>query len=67
MAQPRIFTSVGELKAAIGEDLGTSDWLEVDQKRIDLFAEATGDHQWIHVDPERAAAAPSAPPSRTAT
>ncbi|MDX3096916.1 MaoC family dehydratase [Streptomyces sp. ME01-24h] len=58
MAQPRIFTSVGELKAAIGEDLGTTGWLEVDQKRIDLFAEATGDHQWIHVDPRKAAQGP---------
>ncbi|MEV0263319.1 MaoC family dehydratase [Streptomyces sp. NPDC050617] len=58
MAEPRIFTSLDELRAAVGEELGTSDWLEVDQKRIDLFAEATGDHQWIHVDPERAAEGP---------
>ncbi|GGZ07022.1 MaoC family dehydratase [Streptomyces poonensis] len=58
MAEPRIFTSADELKAAVGEQLGYSDWLEIDQKRIDLFAEATGDHQWIHVDPEKAAAGP---------
>ncbi|MEV7544389.1 MaoC family dehydratase [Streptomyces sp. NPDC089915] len=58
MAEPRIFTSAEELRAAIGEPLGPSGWLEVDQKRIDLFADATGDHQWIHVDPERAAAGP---------
>ncbi|MEW1904949.1 MULTISPECIES: MaoC family dehydratase [unclassified Streptomyces] len=58
MAEPRIFTSAEELRAGVGEQLGHSDWLEVDQKRIDLFAEATGDHQWIHVDPERAAAGP---------
>lgn len=58
MAEPRIFTSLDELRAAIGTELGPSDWLEVDQRRIDLFAEATGDHQWIHVDPERAAAGP---------
>lgn len=58
MAEPRIFTSVDEVKAAVGEQLGHTDWLEVDQKRIDLFAEATGDHQWIHVDPEKAAAGP---------
>src|SRR4051794_128349 len=58
MAEPRIFTSADDLKAAVGEQLGHSDWLEVDQKRIDLFAEATGDHQWIHVDPEKAAAGP---------
>jgi len=58
MAEPRIFTSADEVKAAVGEQLGYTDWLEVDQKRIDLFAEATGDHQWIHVDPEKAAAGP---------
>ncbi|MDB1089077.1 MaoC family dehydratase [Streptomyces sp. ACA25] len=58
MAEPRVFASVDELRAAAGEELGASDWLEVDQKRIDLFAEATGDHQWIHVDPERAASGP---------
>ncbi|MEU7379331.1 MULTISPECIES: MaoC family dehydratase [unclassified Streptomyces] len=58
MAEPRIFTSPEELRAAVGEPLGYTDWLEIDQKRIDLFADATGDHQWIHVDPERAAAGP---------
>ncbi|MBQ0829871.1 MaoC family dehydratase [Streptomyces tagetis] len=58
MAEPRIFTSAEELKAAVGEHLGYTDWLEVGQRRIDLFAEATGDHQWIHVDPEKAAAGP---------
>ncbi|MFD8423775.1 MaoC family dehydratase [Streptomyces sp. NPDC059466] len=58
MAEPRTFATVDELRAAVGEQLGYSDWVEVDQKRIDLFAEATGDHQWIHVDPERAASGP---------
>ncbi|MFH8345661.1 MaoC family dehydratase [Streptomyces sp. NPDC018045] len=58
MAEPRVFGSLDELRAAVGEDLGTSDWLEIDQKQIDLFADATGDHQWIHVDPERAASGP---------
>ncbi|WP_043263670.1 MaoC family dehydratase [Streptomyces sp. CT34] len=58
MAEPRVFGSVEELRAAVGAELGPSDWLEVDQKRIDLFAEATGDHQWIHVDQEKAAAGP---------
>ncbi|PBC81546.1 Acyl dehydratase [Streptomyces sp. 2224.1] len=58
MAQPRVFGSLDELRGAVGEELGTSDWLEIDQKRIDLFAEATGDHQWIHVDQEKAAAGP---------
>jgi acyl dehydratase len=52
------FASIDELRAAVGSDFGYSDWIEVDQRRIDLFAEATGDHQWIHVDPERAAAGP---------
>jgi acyl dehydratase len=50
----RVFSGVEELKGAVGESLGSSDWLSVDQKRIDQFADATGDHQWIHVDPERA-------------
>ncbi|MEU8826367.1 MaoC family dehydratase [Streptomyces sp. NPDC048636] len=58
MAEPRIFTSTDELRSAIGEELGPSDWLEIDQKRIDLFADATDDHQWIHVDPEKAAQGP---------
>jgi acyl dehydratase len=42
----------------VGADLGPTDWVEIDQDRINLFADATGDHQWIHVDPERAAAGP---------
>ena len=42
------------LKAAVGDHLGYSDWHEITQDRINAFAEATGDHQWIHVDPERA-------------
>ncbi|MDQ8045188.1 MAG: MaoC family dehydratase [Solirubrobacteraceae bacterium] len=54
----RIFESLSDLKAAVGEELGTSEWLEIDQARIDQFAEATGDHQWIHTDPEKAAAGP---------
>ncbi|MEU6668895.1 MaoC family dehydratase [Streptomyces sp. NPDC046727] len=58
MTEPRTFTSPDELRAAVGEQLGPTDWLEIDQKRIDLFAEATGDHQWIHVDPEKAATGP---------
>lgn len=56
--QPRVFTSVDDLRAAVGERIGRTEWLEIDQKRIGLFAEATGDHQWIHVDPERAADGP---------
>jgi acyl dehydratase len=57
MAEPKILTR-DELLSAVGEQLGHTDWLEIDQKRIDLFADATGDHQWIHVDPEQAAAGP---------
>jgi acyl dehydratase len=47
-------TGLDELKRHEGEDLGTSDWHEVTQKDVDAFADVTGDHQWIHVDPERA-------------
>ena len=50
----RVFETPADLKTAVGDQLGTSEWLEITQQRIDLFAEATGDHQWIHVDPERA-------------
>jgi acyl dehydratase len=50
----RTINGADELKALVGETLGTSDWLEITQERINLFADATGDHQWIHVDPERA-------------
>ena len=52
------FESVDELRAAVGTEVGVSDWLTVDQDRINKFADATGDHQWIHVDPELAAAGP---------
>jgi acyl dehydratase len=51
----RIITSIDDAKALIGEEVGLSDWVVVDQHRIDQFAEATGDHQWIHVDTGRAA------------
>jgi acyl dehydratase len=50
----RVFTSFDEVRAAAGGEVGVSDWLEVTQERIDRFAEATGDFQWIHVDVERA-------------
>ena len=55
---PRIFETPHALKSAVGEHLGESAWLEITQERIDRFAEATGDHQWIHVDPERARSGP---------
>ncbi len=54
----RVFNGVDELRAAVGSQLGVSDWVTVDQSHIDTFAEATGDHQWIHVDQERAKAGP---------
>ena len=50
----RTFTTLEEVSAAVGEELGTSEWLEIEQKRVDAFADATGDHQWIHVDVGRA-------------
>ena len=50
----RVLRSVDEILAAVGEVLGTSDWVEISQKRVDKFAEATGDYQWIHVDVTRA-------------
>jgi acyl dehydratase len=50
----RTFTTVDELSGAVGEDLGPTDWLEITQQRVDAFADATGDHQWIHVDVDRA-------------
>ena len=49
-----VFDTPADLQKSVGEHLGYSEWLEITQDRIDLFAEATGDHQWIHVDPERA-------------
>jgi len=54
----RIFESLAELAGCVGEEIAVSDWVEVTQQRIDAFAEATGDRQWIHVDPARAAKGP---------
>jgi acyl dehydratase len=54
----RILNNSIEIAAAAGEELGVSEWLAITQERIDLFADATGDRQWIHVDPERAADGP---------
>jgi acyl dehydratase len=54
----RTITGLDELKAADGETLGTSDWHEITQKDVDAFADVTGDHQWIHVDVERAKETP---------
>ncbi|MBA2559906.1 MAG: MaoC family dehydratase [Propionibacteriales bacterium] len=54
----RVFGNAEELAAAVGQHLGYGDWFSIDQARIDAFAEATGDNQWMHVDPVRAAAGP---------
>ena len=54
----RIFNGIAELAEAVGEELGSSDWMVVDQERVNAFADATGDHQWIHVDVEKAATGP---------
>ena len=53
-----IFAQPAALLDAVGQHLGYTDWLEVEQDRINLFADATGDHQWIHVDPQRASEGP---------
>ena len=50
----RVVTSVAELKELIGQETGLSEWMEITQERVNAFADATGDHQYIHVDPERA-------------
>ena len=51
-------TTIDGLAGLVGSELGVSDWLEISQARVNLFADATDDHQWIHVDPARAAAGP---------
>ena len=53
---PTTFTSLDDLRAAVGTHLGWTDWLDITQERVNQFADATGDHQWIHVDVERATA-----------
>src|SRR5690606_28455775 len=54
----KTFDDISDFAAAAGTELGESGWVQIDQARIDLFADATGDHQWIHVDPERSASGP---------
>ena len=54
----RVFEKMSELKALVGQEVAVSDWETITQQRIDQFAQATGDHQWIHVDPERSAKGP---------
>ncbi|MBW8750503.1 MAG: MaoC family dehydratase [Propionibacteriales bacterium] len=54
----RVFHTFEEIEAAAGQEIGTSDWIQIKQDRVNQFADATGDHQWIHVDVERATAGP---------
>lgn len=54
----QVIQRLSDLQARVGQELGVGEWLQVDQTRIDQFAQATGDHQWIHVDPARAAQGP---------
>ncbi|HEX7739503.1 MAG TPA: MaoC family dehydratase [Marmoricola sp.] len=54
----RVFTTFEEIEAAKGEEIGTSDWVQITQQRVNQFADATGDHQWIHVDIEKAKEGP---------
>jgi acyl dehydratase len=57
-----VFEHIADLADLVGRSLGSSDWLDIDQARVNLFADATGDHQWIHVDPERARQGPFGAP-----
>jgi acyl dehydratase len=54
MSTPRVVKGIEALKSLTGQEVGVSDWIQITQEMIDRFADATGDHQWIHVDPERA-------------
>ncbi|MFI8589126.1 MaoC family dehydratase [Dietzia maris] len=54
----KVYEGLEQLEADLGRHVGYSDWMEITQERIDAFADATGDHQWIHVDPARAAEGP---------
>ncbi len=54
----KVYANLGDFESAVGDELGPTDWLEIDQARVDTFAGATDDHQWIHVDPQRAASGP---------
>jgi acyl dehydratase len=56
--EPRTISTLDDLKAFIGQELGVGDWVEITQDRVNAFADVTGDHQYIHVDPERAKQTP---------
>lgn len=54
----RTFEKISDLQGLVGQELGVSDWMTITQEQINKFADATGDHQWIHIDPERAKSGP---------
>ncbi len=54
----KIFQTIAELAACVGQEVAVSDWTTITQQQVNMFADATGDHQWIHVDPEKASAGP---------
>ena len=54
----KTFRSYSEVSACVGQEVAVTDWITITQEQVNLFAQATGDHQWIHVDPERAKAGP---------
>ena len=58
----KVFESIAQIKPLVGQDVAVSDWITITQQQVNLFAEATGDHQWIHVDVERAQAGPFGAP-----
>jgi acyl dehydratase len=58
----KTFEKISDLQGLVGKELGVSEWMTITQEQINKFAEATGDHQWIHVDPERAKAGPFGAP-----
>jgi acyl dehydratase len=58
----KTFQTLAELAACTGQEVAVSDWITITQQQVNLFAEATGDHQWIHVDPEKARAGPFGAP-----
>lgn len=58
----KIYETLSEMQSLVGEVVGVSDWTVIEQQRVNTFADATGDHQWIHVDPERAAKGPFGTP-----
>lgn len=58
MSEPRVINGVEELVSLVGQQVGTGDWFEITQERVSQFADATNDHQWIHIDEERAKEGP---------